>query len=114
MLYDSGKIEYINYQIYLNWFDAFADEFPVDKIIYVKADPEVCHNRINKRSRDGEDNIPLEYLTSCNEYHEKMLDINLDDCVCDNQLVLDGNNDIYENNNILVEWLSTINDFINN
>jgi deoxyadenosine/deoxycytidine kinase len=114
MLYDSGKIEYVNYQIYLNWFDTFSKEFPIDKIIYVKADPEICHNRIHKRSRDGEDNIPFDYLSSCNEYHEKMLDKNLDECVCDNQLVLDGNNDIYENNNILVEWLSTINDFINN
>ena len=69
MLYDSGKIEHINYQIYLNWFNTFADEFPVDKIIYVRTNPEICHQRISTRNRDGEDNIPLEYLESCNIYH---------------------------------------------
>ena len=35
MLYDSGKIEHVNYQIYLNWFDTFSGEFPVHKVIYV-------------------------------------------------------------------------------
>ena len=43
MLYDTGKIEFINYQIYLNWFNMFAEEFPVDKIIYVKTKPEICY-----------------------------------------------------------------------
>ena len=51
MLYDSGKIEHINYQIYLNWFDTFADEFPIHKIIYVRAEPDVCHERITTRQR---------------------------------------------------------------
>jgi deoxycitidine kinase/deoxyguanosine kinase len=59
MLYDTGKIESINYQIYLNWFDTFANEFPINKIIYVKACPETCHQRISIRQRDGEDNIPI-------------------------------------------------------
>lgn len=113
MLYDQGKIEMVNYQIYLNWFDTFAKDFPVNKIIYVKADPEVCHKRIHTRSRNGEDNIPLNYLKSCDLYHENMLDKNTNDCVCDEQLILNGNNDIYRNNNILDEWLETINDFIN-
>lgn len=82
MLYDTNKIEYINYQIYLNWFDAFSEEFPVNKIIYVRADPETCHKRINVRNREGEDNIRLDYLKSCSEYHEKMLDKNSSECVC--------------------------------
>ena len=76
MLYDSGKIEHINYQIYLNWFDTFADEFPIHKIIYVRAEPDVCHERITTRQREGEDNIPIDYLKSCSDYHDKMLDKN--------------------------------------
>ena len=96
MLYDSGKIEHINYQIYLNWFDTFSEEFPVHKIVYVKTLPENCHSRIMKRARDGEANIPLDYLNSCNEYHNHMLDTSTNDCVCHHQLVLDGNIDIYE------------------
>ena len=95
MLYDSGKIELINYQIYLNWFNTFAEEFKVNKIIYVNANPDKCYERVGKRHRDGEDKIPLEYLKNCHEYHNNMLDKSLPDCVCDNQLILDGNIDIY-------------------
>ena len=114
MLYDSGKIEFINYQIYLNWFNTFAEEFPVNKIIYVRTEPEICHKRISKRSREGEDNIPLEYLKSCSKYHENMLDKNSSECVCKEQLVLDGNYNIYENENILNHWIDSIEKFIYN
>lgn len=108
MLYDSNKIEEINYQIYLNWFDAFADEFQVNKIIYVKADPKTCYERIKIRHRDGEDNIPIEYLQSCHNYHEKMMDKTSNECVCQEQLVLDGNNDIFKNEYVLTNWLHSI------
>ena len=114
MLYDSQKIELINYKIYLNWFDTFSEEFPVNKVVYVKTDPEICHSRIMKRSREGESNIPLEYLQNCNNYHNNMLDINLDDCVCHDQLILDGNVDIYENADQLVKWTNEIEGFISN
>jgi len=114
MLYDSDKIEYINYQIYLNWFNTFAEEFPINKIIYVKTNPEICHQRIATRHRDGEEHIPIDYLKSCNKYHDDMLDKTSSECVCEEQLILDGNNDIYENQNILKEWISSIEKFIYN
>ena len=114
MLYDSGKIEHINYQIYLSWFDTFSQEFPVHKIVYVKTLPEKCYNRIHKRSRDGDQNIPIEYLVNCDKYHNNMLDKASNDCVCDNQLILDGNIDIYENKKQLEEWISEIDKFIKN
>jgi deoxyadenosine/deoxycytidine kinase len=112
MLYDSGKIEYINYQIYLNWFDTFSEEFPVHKIVYVKTCPEKCYSRVHKRSRDGEENIPLDYLINCSKYHNDMLDMSSSECVCNNQLVLDGNIDIYENKKQLENWISDIDKFI--
>jgi deoxyadenosine/deoxycytidine kinase len=112
MLYDSGNIEQINYKIYMKWFDTFAADFPVHKIIYVNTNPEVCHNRIVKRSRTGEDNIPLEYLQNCHKYHTDMLDVSLPDCICNEQLVLDGNIDIYENTEKLNEWIHQIEQFL--
>lgn len=112
MLYDSGKIEYINYQIYLSWFDTFSQEFPVHKIVYVKTCPEKCYSRVHKRSRDGEENIPLDYLINCSKYHNDMLDISSSECICNNQLILDGNIDIYENNKQLEKWISDIDNFI--
>jgi len=114
MLFDSGNIELVNYKIYLKWFDTFADDFPVSKVIYVNTDPEICHMRIEKRSRTGESNIPLDYLQNCHKYHNNMLDVNSQDCVCKEQLVLNGNIDMYENNEQINEWIEQINTFIHN
>jgi len=114
MLYDSGKIEHVNYQIYLNWFDTFSEEFPVHKIVYVKTSPEKCHNRIHKRSREGEERIPLDYLTNCDKYHNEMLNKEGNNCVCYDQLLLNGDIDIYENKKQLEEWIYEINNFIKN
>jgi deoxyadenosine/deoxycytidine kinase len=112
MLYDSGKIEDVNYQIYLNWFDTFSGEFPVHKVIYVKASPDKCYERIVKRSREGEENIPLDYLTACSLYHDNMLDKSASNCVCNEQLILDGNIDIYENKTQVDEWIQEIEQYI--
>ncbi len=114
MLYDSGKIEHINYQIYLNWFDTFSEEFPVHKVVYVKTLPERCHSRIIKRAREGESIIPLDYLNNCNNYHDTMLDKLSSVCVCKEQLILDGNIDIYENKKQIEEWIREIDEFIKN
>jgi deoxyadenosine/deoxycytidine kinase len=114
MLYDSKKIEEVNYKIYLSWFDTFAEEFPVHKTVYIKTSPEICHLRILKRLREGESNIPLEYLNNCSKYHDNMLDTTYVDCVCKDQLILDGNNDIYENVNQVDKLIQEIDKFINN
>jgi deoxyguanosine kinase len=107
MLFDSGLIEDVNYQIYLKWFDEFTVECPLNKIIYVKAEPEVCFNRIKKRSRQGESNIPLKYLQDCHKYHEEMVkEMEVA------KLLLDGNQDIFENRPILDEWIQQIEAFI--
>jgi deoxyadenosine/deoxycytidine kinase len=112
MLYDSGKIEQINYKIYLNWFHTFSEDFLVSKIIYVKTEPERCHDRITLRAREGEDNIPLDYLKQCGSYHDEMLDTTKKSCVCNQQIILDGNINIYENKNQVSEWIDQIDNFI--
>jgi deoxyadenosine/deoxycytidine kinase len=105
MLFDSGNITLVNYTIYLKWFDLFAEDYPIDKQIYISANPEVCYERIKKRSRDGESNIELEYLRNCHDYHENMLK--------DKQkLVLDGNIDIFENETQLEIWANSIVEYI--
>lgn len=108
MLYKSGFIEEVNYKIYLKWFDSFSSEFPLHKVIYVKADPEVCFDRIKKRSRTGESNIPLTYLENCHIHHNEMLDMTNPNCICQDQFVLDGNIDIYQNDNQLDKWIQEI------
>lgn len=111
MLYESGKIEDVCYKIYKMWFDTFAKDYPVEKMIYIKTSPETCHERITKRSRTGEEQIPLDYLKKCSEYHEDMMDRMMTHGI--HQLELNGNVDIFENNyQKLNEWLKTIANFI--
>lgn len=94
MLYDSKNIEIQNYKIYLNLFEMFAFDYKIDKIIYVNTSPEICYERIAKRSRDGESNISLEYLTKCHEYHNKMLN---DVSLFEEKWIYDGNLELDEN-----------------
>ena len=88
MLYDSGKIEDINYKIYLTWFDEFLDDIKDFKIIYIKTHPVTAYNRVIKRNRKGE-TIPLEYLSECNDYHDNWIDSIADK----EKLVIDGDVD---------------------
>jgi deoxyadenosine/deoxycytidine kinase len=108
MLFDSGKIESVHYQIYLKWFDTFAEDFPVDKIIYVKTDPEICMERIHRRSRNAESTISLEYLQQCHDYHNEMMKLNLSN----DTMVLDSNVDIFEQPKQLEHWLEQIEKYI--
>lgn len=112
MLHDQGKIEDVCYQIYLNWFDEFAKDFPIDYSVYVNTDPQICYNRIHKRAREGEEVIPLAYLQECHNYHEEFLEG--DRCIKTNKLILDGNVNIYENTEIIDLWINQINVFISN
>lgn len=113
MLYETGKMEDVNYQIYLTWFETFLEEFPVHKVIYVKTLPEICYQRITRRCREGEENIPLDYLTSCYKYHEDMMTFFSNNIVTsERQLILDGNLDIYKNTHQMEDWIYTVNWFI--
>ena len=113
MLYDTKNIELAEYSIYLKWFDTFASDFPISKIIYVKTDPPTCLHRIVTRSRNGENTIAIDYLNKCNKYHNIMID-NLSPFdesrkSLDNVLIIDGNDDFHEKKN---SWLSQITHFL--
>ena len=107
MLYDSKKMESVEYQIYLRWFDNFVNDFPINCTIYVKTDPNVCHARIAKRSRNGESTISLDYLNDCHKYHESMMQVHV--CNDHNILELNGNLEISDMKD---EWVKTITEFI--
>jgi len=53
MLYDQRKIEEIEYRIYLKWFDELVGDLKVHGVIYVRVEPDVCHERIIGRDRPG-------------------------------------------------------------
>lgn len=92
MLYDECKIGETEYKIYKLWFDEFIKDIPKISLVYVKTDPEICNRRVLIRNRIGE-NIPLDYLKECHNYHEKWINNNND---CLNVLTLDGNQNMSE------------------
>lgn len=110
MLYNEKKIEEVNFQIYNKWFEHFAGDYPINKMIYVNTDPSVCHNRIAMRSRAGESTISIDYLTECHNYHEQMVR----DCLKKTQcLELDGNLNIHtDNTELFTKRLESIHNFI--
>jgi deoxyadenosine/deoxycytidine kinase len=112
MLFDTGNMEYINHQVYLSCFNTFMEDFPIHKVVYVKTDADICHQRIMKRSRQGESTISLDYLKNCDNYHNAMLETFVQDSICSDQLVIDGNIDIFENENMIDKWSHDIDAFI--
>ena len=41
-----------------------------------------------------------------------MLDVNSESCICKEQLILNGNIDIYENKEQIIDWIKQIDEFI--
>ena len=106
MLYDKGDIEHDEYIIYNKWFDEFITDVPIAAIVYIKADPAVCLERVNIRGREGE-NIPIEYLAECSKYHDEWIDKeNIP------KLIIDANRDFKQNPEAREETLDMIDKFI--
>ena len=112
MLYDDNQIEEIEYTIYNKWFNDFIDDIPFKSIIYLRTTPEICFERIKKRNRDGESDIPLDYLKSCHQYHENW--INNESRNNQNVLFIECNDDITLNKDILSFWIDKSYNFIIN
>ena len=102
MLYQQGYIDNIQWQTYNYWFDTFKEKVSASFVIYVNTEPNICFERIKKRNRNGESDIPLEYLDHCHRLHQEWL--NNEDCeqkviTFDGNVEFDGTNtDSYTNN----------------
>ena len=73
MLHEQGKMSLVDHTIYLNWFDAFIEDLPPVTYFFVQCTPQICHQRVMKRARQGEFFIPLTYLIECDRYHREWL-----------------------------------------
>ena len=100
MLYDKGDMTDIEYTIYNTWFSSFIDDIEPCGIIYIKTSPEKSYERIVKRNRTGEQ-IPLEYLQNCHDYHENWLNN-----TATSLIKYDGNVEMDDNN--ILEIVSNI------
>ena len=70
-LHRSGFISERDYQSYLDLFNSMINFVkPPDLLIYLKADIPILVGQIEKRGRDYEYSIKLEYLRNLNEHYE--------------------------------------------
>jgi deoxyadenosine/deoxycytidine kinase len=45
-----------------------------DVLVYLRTDPKVCHERMQRRARSEEGGVPLEYLRRIHEKHESFVE----------------------------------------
>jgi deoxycitidine kinase/deoxyguanosine kinase len=73
MLHSQGKMDDLEWNLYLKWFHAFAEDLPVKGIIHLTTSVRTSKDRIRIRDRVGEGAIPEEYLTALDDQHAKWI-----------------------------------------
>jgi deoxyadenosine/deoxycytidine kinase len=76
LLKDSGKVSELEWQLYEEWFSWLTDHFKSitpNGYIYLKADPNISYQRMVNRTREEEQSVPLEYIKSVSDKHDKWL-----------------------------------------
>jgi deoxyguanosine kinase len=73
MLKEDGILREVDYQIYMEWVYTLGTKYHPDHIVYIRTRPETCLERIQKRDRRGEKDIPVEYLQKCHQAHERWI-----------------------------------------
>ncbi|KAM4807910.1 deoxycytidine kinase [Rhinophrynus dorsalis] len=69
-----NETEWTVYQDWHGWMNSqFGADLELDGIIYLRAVPEKCLNRIFSRGREEEQGIPMEYLEKLHYKHESWL-----------------------------------------
>jgi deoxyadenosine/deoxycytidine kinase len=73
--FDTKKMNQIEWDIYSNWHSWLVDKFNLkaDAYIYLNTNPEKCFERIKNRNRNGESDIPLDYLKLLHKKHDDWL-----------------------------------------
>ena len=73
MLFEEGVLNTIEYQVYDLMTKENFNDYGVDGIIWLRTTPEECYLRVKNRNRNGEEEIDLEYLRKCHQYHLEWL-----------------------------------------
>jgi deoxyadenosine/deoxycytidine kinase len=111
LLKKQGMMEDVCHQIYMQLFNEFSTNYPVKTLIYIDVPPEICYERIHRRSRSGEEVIKLEYLTECNDEYRRFIYTKMP---TSKLYYIDGTVDINETPDILNKWIQLVEDAIFN
>ncbi|XP_020320182.1 deoxycytidine kinase [Oncorhynchus kisutch] len=73
-LFESGDMNETEWAIYQDWhswlLSQFESQIELDAMIYLRADPQRCMQRLHRRGREEEQGIPIEYLEQLHYKHE--------------------------------------------
>ena len=110
---ESGHFHPLEEILYNKLFNLSASSIPKPHgFIYVRTNPEVSFERINKRLRKEEMHIDLAYWKKLHDAHEKML-IKTKTIIGDVPvLVLEGDSDMHQNPSFITDSIRTIELFI--
>ncbi|XP_060556298.1 thymidine kinase 2, mitochondrial-like [Ruditapes philippinarum] len=103
--YRNETINGLEYEILNKWFE-YLTEMPgtgVDLIVYLRADPKVCYERIKKRSRKEEAGVPYKLIEDLHNLHEEWLVRQSCGKLPAPVLVLDANNEYQQMTRIYEE-----------
>lgn len=73
--FEMGKMTELEWKLYQEWFAWLVDNYTVKPagFIYLQTDPEVCYQRMIKRSRSAESAVSLSYIELLHAKHEEWL-----------------------------------------
>lgn len=115
--YALGYLSEIEWDMYSKWADFLVHNSckPPHGFIYLRAQPEVCHQRMISRGRKGEEEIPLTYVQQIHDWHEKFL-ITKEDLAPQIKevpvLVLDAQYNLLTDRDVLLRYVQEVKDFI--
>jgi deoxyadenosine/deoxycytidine kinase len=73
MLHREGKLDDLEWTLYLKWFNNYAANLPIRGVIHLTTSATTSKDRIAMRGRSGEERIPIEYLESLDEQHNRWM-----------------------------------------
>jgi deoxyadenosine/deoxycytidine kinase len=73
--FEQGTLSELEWQLYKEWFNWLVQESRPQPLgfIYLQTDPSICYQRLLKRKRSEESEVPLTYLQQLHRLHEEWL-----------------------------------------
>jgi deoxyguanosine kinase len=113
VLCDTGDLTDVEWMVYRKWHESVCAVFDTPIVsgqMYLRASPDTCHARIQKRHRQGEDQISKAYLTRLHDKHDSWL-LGKDNTTP--TVVLYGDKDILNDETEQAKTLFLIKTFVN-
>ncbi|PAA55385.1 hypothetical protein BOX15_Mlig000511g10, partial [Macrostomum lignano] len=94
-LHMQSLMDSMDYHILMEWYNLWVSDqtYDIDVIIYLRAKPSVCLERVKKRNRSEECDLSLELLEQLHQLHEDWLINHKFGCPSTRVVVLDAEQD---------------------